>query len=64
MAPSQAIDDYYEALEITQTANDVVIKTAYRRLARLRHPDKRPNDANATAQFQLVSLRPMRQKMP
>ena len=56
MAPSLITDNYYEVLEITQTADTTAIKSSYRRLAKLCHPDKRQNDPAATAQFQLVSL--------
>jgi hypothetical protein len=50
-------EDYYAVLEVTRTADDVEIKASYRRLAMLRHPDKDRGNPNATADFQLVSLR-------
>lgn len=56
MAPIEVHDDYYAVLEITQTASDDLIKTSYKRLARLRHPDKNAGNPRATAEFQLVSL--------
>lgn len=46
--------NYYAILEVAPTADDAVIKTSYRRLAKLRHPDKNPNNPQATAQFQNV----------
>ena len=55
MAPTEANIDYYAVLEISNIATiDVVIKS-YRRLAKLRHPDKNLN-TDSTAVFQLVSL--------
>ena len=35
--------DYYEVLEVTRTASEAEIKSAYRRLAAEHHPD-RSND--------------------
>ena len=42
-------DDYYAILEITQTAKDDVVKASYKRLARVRHPDKDARNPNVTA---------------
>ncbi|KAJ9660087.1 hypothetical protein H2198_002784 [Neophaeococcomyces mojaviensis] len=52
MAPVHT-DDYYAVLEISQTASVAFIKASYRRLAKLKHPDKALQDqAKATAEFQ------------
>lgn len=55
MVPPPVTDDYYEVLEVTQVADELLIKASYRCLAKLRHPDKNPNDPTAKARFQLVS---------
>ena len=46
--------DCYAILEVTQTAGLAEVKTAYHRLAKLRHPDKNRGDPRATAKFQEV----------
>ncbi|CAN5506812.1 MAG: molecular chaperone DnaJ [Pyrinomonadaceae bacterium] len=43
--------DYYEVLGVSRTAKDQEIKSAYRRLAMLYHPDKNPNDTSAEEKF-------------
>jgi len=45
---------HYEVLQVARNASQDAIKTAYRQLALLRHPDKNPNNPDATADFQLV----------
>jgi DnaJ-class molecular chaperone len=55
MAPSRTTEDYYFILEVGQSADMDCIKSSYKRLARLRHPDKNRNESTATAEFQLVS---------
>lgn len=47
--------DPYEVLEVPRTATSQEIKESYRNLALLHHPDKNPDDENATARFQRVS---------
>ncbi len=46
---------YYEILRISNQSSSAEIKKAFRRLARQVHPDLHPNDAEAAAQFKLIS---------
>jgi molecular chaperone DnaJ len=43
--------DYYEVLGVTRTATDSDLKSAYRRLAHLYHPDKNQGDAESEEKF-------------
>ncbi|KAF4418931.1 molecular chaperone [Fusarium acutatum] len=47
--------DCYEILQLPYTANKDAIKTAYRQLAKTTHPDKNPEDAQATLNFQKLN---------
>ena len=49
--------DYYAILELSHSAEQDDIRAAYRRLAKLRHPDKNPDCPNATVHFQHVRFR-------
>ena len=53
MAPAEPNVDYYAVLEISNIATIELVTKSYRRLAKLRHPDKNPS-ADSTAVFQLV----------
>jgi DnaJ-class molecular chaperone len=51
MVTSHKIKDPYEILEVKRTATVDEIRTAYRRLAKLHHPDLNPGKADAEAAF-------------
>ena len=46
--------DHYALLRVPPNANNAEIRKAYLKLARSEHPDKKPDDPFATANFQLI----------
>lgn len=48
--------DYYKVLGVKRTASATEVKSAYRRLARLRHPDVNGGSDSAAREFALISL--------
>jgi hypothetical protein len=49
------VTDYYKVLGIKRTASKSEVKSAYRKLARLRHPDVNSGSENAAREFALLS---------
>lgn len=47
--------DYYQILGVSRSANDAEIKQAYRKLARLHHPDVNKGDKKAEDRFKEIS---------
>lgn len=47
-------DDYYKTLGVSKTASADEIRKAYRKLARVNHPDAKPNDAGAAERFKAI----------
>ena len=53
--PNLTSDDYYEVLGCPRNADDAALKKAYRKLAVKWHPDKNPDNEQATRNFQKIS---------
>jgi molecular chaperone DnaJ len=47
--------EYYDLLEVERTADDKTIKSSYRRLAMICHPDKNPGCKDSEAKFKAIS---------
>jgi molecular chaperone DnaJ len=46
---------YYETLEVERSADESVLKTAFRKLAMKWHPDKNPGDKSSEVRFKEIS---------
>lgn len=53
--PNLKSEDYYQILGVLRNADDVTLKKAYRKLAVKWHPDKNPDNQEATTNFQNIS---------
>ena len=48
-------DNYYDILEVNENASLTEIKTSFRRLSMIHHPDKNKNNPISTAKFQKIA---------
>ncbi|KAK0123720.1 hypothetical protein ONS95_008729 [Cadophora gregata] len=55
MPSSKELPDYYHVFGLSRDFTETEIKIQHRRLAFQHHPDKNPNNPNATAYFQLIN---------
>lgn len=53
--PNLSSDDYYQILGCPRNADDALLKKSYRKLAVKWHPDKNPDNQEATENFQKIS---------
>jgi len=50
--------DYYEILSVERDADDAALKSAYRKLALMYHPDRNPNNPDAADKFKEAPKKP------
>jgi molecular chaperone DnaJ len=53
--PGASAKDYYQILGVSEDASEIVIKKAYRKLAKQYHPDANPDNPGAGERFKEVS---------
>src|SRR5262249_60518322 len=53
--PDEHAEDLYAVLGITRDATTRQVKAAYRKLAKLHHPDACPGDPEAAARFRVIT---------
>ena len=47
------MSDYYSILGVSITASSIEIKSAFRKLVKIYHPDKNPNNPNSKKIFEI-----------
>lgn len=50
-----ALRDYYRILEVAPSATTTEIEAAFRRLARVWHPDRKPGDPTAESRMRILN---------